>query len=106
MTCARDGRLIRKDGRRTIMNRWLLLLLPMVLFSGCGSPPAPSAPAAIPATLAPALNLPTVGARIQPPMRWSLVQYPDKPFAILNGPKEKGYPPLIEISVEEAPGDL
>jgi hypothetical protein len=87
--------------------RCCLALFAILMLSGCGGPPpAPSAPAAVPATLGPVMNLPTVGARIQAPMRWSLVQYPGNPNAILQGPKEKGYPPLIEVSVEEAPGDL
>ncbi|HYF52009.1 MAG TPA: PsbP-related protein [Planctomycetota bacterium] len=84
----------------------IVVVLALVVFLGCGSAPQQSAQPIPPPTLGTALNMPEVGASIQPPMNWSLDQLPGDPNATLRGPKEKGFPPLIICSMEPAPGDL
>jgi hypothetical protein len=86
----------------------VLILAALIALSGCGGskPATPAAPPIPPATLDKVMNLQAVGARIQPPMRWTLDQVPNDPNAFIRGPKEKGYSPLVIVSMEEAPGDL
>jgi len=85
----------------------LALLAFLAGIAGCGAPPAAPVAAPIPPpTLGKALNMPEIGASIQPPLHWTIDQLPGDPNATLRGPKEKGFPPIILCSIEQAPGGL